>query len=30
MAALSRQLQLYGDRGNNTLNGIIHTYAPAT
>lgn len=29
MAALSRQLQLYGDRGNNTLNGIIHTYAPA-
>ncbi|MGC8343669.1 hypothetical protein [Pantoea ananatis] len=30
MAALSRQLQLYGDRGNNTINGIIHTYAPAT
>ncbi|PKC39101.1 structural protein P5 [Pantoea ananatis BRT98] len=30
MAALSRQLQLYADRGNNTLNGIIHTYAPAT
>lgn len=28
LAALSRQLQLYGDRGNNTLNGIIHTYAP--
>lgn len=28
LSALSRQLQLYGDRGNNTLNGIIHTYAP--
>lgn len=28
LAALSRQIQLYGDRGNNTLNGIIHTYAP--
>lgn len=28
MAALSRQLMLYGDRGNNTLNGVIHTYAP--
>ncbi|CAI0839951.1 Uncharacterised protein [Serratia proteamaculans] len=28
LAALSRQLQLYGDRGNDTLNGIIHTYAP--
>ncbi len=29
LAALSRQLMLYGDRGNNTLNGIIHTYAPS-
>lgn len=28
LAALSRQLQLYGDRGNNSLYGIIHTYAP--
>ncbi|UNK26215.1 hypothetical protein MNO11_15320 [Serratia plymuthica] len=28
-AALARQLMLYGDRGNNTLNGIIHTYAPS-
>lgn len=28
LSALSRQLQLYGDRGNNTLNGILHTYAP--
>lgn len=28
-AAMARQLMLYGDRGNNTLNGIIHTYAPA-
>lgn len=27
-AALARQLMLYGDRGNNTLSGIIHTYAP--
>ncbi|ATX62698.1 hypothetical protein [Yersinia hibernica] len=30
IAALSRQLQLYGDRGNNTLSGILHTYAPNT
>ncbi|WP_410015805.1 hypothetical protein [Sodalis sp. C49] len=30
LAALSRQLMLYGDRGNNTLDGIIHTYAPRT
>ncbi|CNH85046.1 putative bacteriophage coat protein [Yersinia frederiksenii] len=30
IAALSRQLQLYGDRGNNTLSGILHTYAPST
>lgn len=30
LAAQARQLMLYGDRGNNTLNGIIHTYAPAT
>ncbi|EPC5193293.1 hypothetical protein ACRZZR_000772 [Edwardsiella piscicida] len=28
MAAMARQLMLYGDRGNNTLDGIIHTYAP--
>lgn len=28
-AAMARQLMLYGDRGNNTLNGIIHTYAPS-
>ncbi|WP_211130783.1 hypothetical protein [Serratia surfactantfaciens] len=28
-AALARQLMLYGDRGNNTLSGIIHTYAPS-
>ncbi|MGN2482165.1 hypothetical protein ACTFJJ_22105 [Enterobacter roggenkampii] len=27
-AAMARQLMLYGDRGNNTLAGIIHTYAP--
>jgi hypothetical protein len=30
LSALSRQLMLYGDRGNNTLSGIIHTYAPST
>ncbi|AJJ70072.1 hypothetical protein [Yersinia pseudotuberculosis] len=30
IAALARQLQLYGDRGNNTLSGILHTYAPST
>lgn len=29
LAAISRQLQLYGDRGNNTPYGIIHTYAPS-
>lgn len=29
LAAMSRQLQLYGDRGNNTPYGIIHTYAPS-
>ncbi|QQU53692.1 hypothetical protein [Serratia liquefaciens] len=28
LAAMARQLMLYGDRGNNALNGIIHTYAP--
>lgn len=28
-SAMARQLMLYGDRGNNTLEGIIHTYAPA-
>ncbi|MFA9342479.1 hypothetical protein V3G67_29495, partial [Escherichia coli] len=25
---MARQLMLYGDRGNNTLNSMIHTYAP--
>ncbi|HGY5200604.1 TPA: hypothetical protein ACNV6G_005560 [Raoultella ornithinolytica] len=30
LAALARQLMLYGDRGNNTPNGIIHTYAPSS
>ncbi|AVR36017.1 TPA: hypothetical protein ND549_002668 [Klebsiella michiganensis] len=30
LAAMARQLMLYGDRGNNTPNGIIHTYAPRT
>jgi len=30
LAAMSRQLQLYGDRGNNTPYGIIHTYAPSS
>ena len=28
MSAMARQLMLYGDRGNNTLAGIIHTYGP--
>lgn len=28
LAAMARQLMLYGDRGNNTLSGIISTYAP--
>ncbi|HAT2288152.1 TPA: hypothetical protein I8190_005000 [Citrobacter freundii] len=28
LSAMARQLMLYGDRGNNTLNGVIHTYAP--
>lgn len=28
LAAMARQLMLYGDRGNNTPGGIIHTYAP--
>ncbi len=28
LAAMARQLMLYGDRGNNTTSGIIHTYAP--
>lgn len=28
LSAMARQLMLYGDRGNNTLNGFIHTYAP--
>ena len=30
LAAMSRQLQLYGSRGNDTPYGIIHTYAPST
>jgi hypothetical protein len=25
---MARQLMLYGDRGNNTLESVIHTYAP--
>lgn len=28
LAALSRQLMLYGDRGKNTLTDVISTYAP--
>ncbi|AOM40491.1 hypothetical protein [Xenorhabdus hominickii] len=28
LSAMSRQLMLYGDRGINTLNRIIHKYAP--
>lgn len=28
LSAMARQLMLYGDRGNNTPSGIIHTYAP--
>ncbi|KEA54678.1 hypothetical protein DT73_00500 [Mangrovibacter sp. MFB070] len=30
LSAQARQLMLYGDRGNNTLNGILHTYAPSS
>ncbi|PKB90816.1 hypothetical protein A8A01_04330, partial [Ewingella americana] len=30
LAAMSRQLQLYGGRGNDTPYGIIHTYAPSS
>ncbi|MBZ7441705.1 hypothetical protein FMK91_05680 [Klebsiella grimontii] len=30
LAAMARQLMLYGDRGNNTPGGILHTYAPRT
>jgi len=30
LAAMSRQLQLYGSRGKDTPYGIIHTYAPST
>ncbi|MBJ9157428.1 hypothetical protein I5467_06215 [Citrobacter sp. FDAARGOS_156] len=30
LSAMAKQLMLYGDRGNNTLNGIIHTYAPSS
>ena len=28
LSAMARQLMLYGDRGNNTLESVIHTYAP--
>ena len=28
LSAMARQLMLYGDRGNNTPRGFIHTYAP--
>lgn len=28
LAAMARQLMLYGDRGNNSISGILHTYAP--
>lgn len=28
LAAMARQLMLFGDRGNNTPSGILHTYAP--
>ncbi|HEG4372778.1 MULTISPECIES: hypothetical protein [Klebsiella] len=28
LAAMARQLMLYGDRGNNTPSGILHAYAP--
>lgn len=30
LSAMARQLMLYGDRGNNTPGGILHTYAPRT
>ncbi|ECI0840756.1 hypothetical protein [Salmonella enterica] len=30
LSAMAKQLMLYGDRGNNTVNGIIHTYAPSS
>lgn len=30
LSAMFRQLMLYGDRGNNTISGIIHTYAPSS
>ncbi|ELM1665838.1 hypothetical protein RYD63_003567 [Klebsiella oxytoca] len=30
LAAMARQLMLYGDRGNNTPSGILHTYAPSS
>ncbi|PWC12961.1 hypothetical protein [Brenneria corticis] len=30
LSAMARQLMLYGDRGNSTLNGIISTYAPSS
>ncbi len=28
MSAMAKQLMLYGDRGHNTLESVIHTYAP--
>lgn len=30
LAAMARQLMLYGDRGNNSISGILHTYAPSS
>lgn len=30
LSAMARQLMLYGDRGNNTLDGVINTYAPGS
>lgn len=30
LAAMARQLMLYGDRGNNTPRGFLHTYAPSS
>lgn len=30
LAAMARQLMLYGDRANNTPRGFLHTYAPGS
>ncbi|EMD1841770.1 hypothetical protein VQV38_001760 [Raoultella planticola] len=30
LTAMARQLMLYGDRGNNTPRGFLHTYAPGS